>query len=301
MDDNVRADDLLVFRRSADGIVHCRALSDIQLRRRRRALYRARKGRGGTIVFERFDEMPPAFGDFDFRQFTRWILRQYKRAVEWMEARAEVFENEIIWQDLPWDESASKVLDALFERQRRLPQDLHSSKLHAADMAYLGMLALALQHSIIHDVVQTNLDARRLVLEAQFRRARWMLLYHRRHLPVRLQNPGEESVLDERAGLVGNVLLPVALDGFTARKPLVPLFVKQLPRAVHKAWQCHEHRDHPLCQMMALSFHLAFRGFAEINGGDWRPVISAFWEGWVERLLHVKWAIENEHLAHDDD
>lgn len=277
IEDRVCSGDLVRFRRNRDGQLSCRLLNDSQVARARGPVYLASKQRG-AVRFRRLDD-PPTFGDFPFATFTTWMAAQLLRASEAIFDRYEQYTSAV--------ERAG--LDA-FE----VPMPVAA---HAVDMAYLAILALALHHSLGQDLLDGDIPPSVLMSDEPLRRARAMLRYHADILPVKVDSAGVPALLDERAGLVAQVLLPVAVSGFEAPSPVAGALVEQLPRPLIKAWKKHEYRDDPLCQLMIVTFYLAFGAFVPgDNARYWQPLISTYWSEWTDVLLAVRYGISTGDL-----
>lgn len=223
------------------------------------------------------------FGIFDFSEFADWLIGRHEQCVDWLMQTAATSCDEL--------DADSPLFDAYQGKSLSM----------AIDGAYLAMLAIALAYSVREDLMDGVDSPGKLIEEGAFRRARYMLKLHARHLPVRLggkKQGSRPSILDERAIIAGNILMLIYISGFKCPSPNVQLVVKNLPAPVRAQWKKHEHADMNLVQMMAVSFAMAFRPMiGEDNWTrQWRRVLDDFWAGWVSHLLEVEYALHEEDL-----
>lgn len=225
---------------------------------------------------------PFDFGIFDFDEFANWLADRHGRWADWLLSTAAASQNEMAEDDSLADAYEGVELSV------------------AINMAYLAMLSSAISYSIRETLLDgTSASAAQTIEEEPFHRARFMLTLHANRLPVRNDSEpsdGEPSILDQRAAIVAGVLVPVSIAGFDAPSPMVQETVGQMAAPVREAWQAHEFADEPLCQMMALSFWLGFRTLAGNETRRWHRVLDDFWNGWINHLLNVDYALQEEDL-----
>lgn len=223
------------------------------------------------------------FSDFDFQEFADWLVERHGYCAQWLMDTADVACEEMD-DDSP-----------VFKAYRSVGLSV------AIDTAYLAMLSLAIADSVREDLLDGVFPPQALIEAEPFRRARYMLKLHADYLPVRIDDGaggGEPSMLDQRAGAVASILMPVSMHGFDGPDPVIQNVARQMPAEVRATLESHEHAEMPLVQMMAVSFWLAFRVMVADGSPSlqWQRVLDDFWEGWTHHLLDVDYVLREEDL-----
>ncbi len=289
--------DLVMLRRKSRGYVELVTLSERSARRNRTAIYRVELGtKKDTFVLQRLrrpdrlgNKPGFAFGIYEFDDFGDWMLQRFR------DACANI------------NEELKKYPQAMKQAHLRAHPFSPIAECRAYDVAYLAIMALGVQYSLLEDFADGSVDPVALVRDAPLQRATFMLEYHASHLPVRLEASrekpqGESSIFEQRAAIVAHVLLPVIQSGFAARQPGIKEFAADLPKPLKCMMKAHTYGGEPLCQFMVASFYFAFGWFVP-DGDDryWDPLLKTFWPPWESYLLDANDAITNESLNGEEE
>jgi hypothetical protein len=278
IDPEVEEGSLIVLDQFESGAVRLRALGDDEMAPEGQQTFWVKKASSralhlAPVEVQAMDAPSFGFGEFEFWEFARWLLDQHGRVTYWIELGAAA------------GLQSKKVADEAVRR--------------AGEMAYMSLLALAVSFSWLKDVSAKRLDTKSLVPEC-FSRARYMIELHGPVLPLGQPTSAKLNIYDERAALVASDLVPAAILGIESPVHLEGGLAAELPQPVKDAWRLHEHCDSELCQYMALTFPLVFKGFVPKNDPRyWAPLVELLWVGWTNHLLNFDYAMDSGSLEDD--